>query len=280
MSFDFEAALKSANACKKQNVGIYAILLGPRSGGKSGSAAGTWGDANVLLLHFTKEHHAANTAKGVARKNGNEGKITTYCIDQDPVTGEVIRESTAIYVRTLEILRSSFAKKFDVVVFDGLSAFDPHCNSHAEVLKASTYEKTKVLTKLYDELGIALKALYFHGVDIVVTCATEVKIDNGVMVESPKLRGSGTADNMIGEFSELIPVNVFTETDDEGNSEQVVKFNFAHSTLNKDGKKMTGETVKVGFHPRIEGVVRSELPAFTSANMAALKAFKMKKLGE
>lgn len=276
--FDFDAAVNLSHSFTRP-VGLYSIVLGPRGSGKSGVAGGTFGENRVLFLYLSKEHHGAESAKGIAKKSGTAKFITEYQIDFDYQKGEHIRDSTVIYDRLLDILRSpSLLEKYDVLVFDGLSSIDPHINEHKEVLKSDQFSKSKTVLRLYDQLGVALKALHYKGMDVVCTCATEVFHDSerGELIERPKLRGIGSANNLIGEFSEVLSLMWYTEETEEGKTQRLV-FNFRAITEAK-GRKVSGETQKIDFSPRITGIDKFDIPEIASASMVKLKEFKVSKV--
>lgn len=278
MTVDFKKLKSQAvEKAKIPNNSIFAIVLGVRGSGKSGTAAGTWGKRPTLLVYLSKEHHSKDSAYGVAKKLGHAEYITPYNLNEDEATGEMIDNPDKIFTKLITLLDDpNITKEFEVFVFDGLSAFDPCVYMHTEVAKASTYDKSKKQIELYDRVISKLKALHYKGMDVVVTCATEARFDmeSGGIVEQPKLRGTGACDSVIGEFSELLHIGLIDEIDEEtGVVTREPKFQFG-TNMKKEGKKFSGETVRVNFNPRIAQVHREDIPSIASASMEALKKFK------
>ena len=265
-------ALKAKYAANKKKASgrIFAVLLGPRGMGKSGTAAGTWSaETKVLHIVFAQEDHGIQSAAGIAKGDN----VVPLLVDIGDAGKLAPGPAFAAFCEVLDDVE--LISEFDVIVVDGLSALDGILANLPEVERATGYDKKRVVDLAYDKVLSKLKNISLvHNKDIVITCSTEVRSNAEGMFEAPSLRGGSAVDAIIGACPEILPLSKVEDTDG-------VKFVFTmQNVIRKSGTKMNKDGYTHNVSARVAGVNVSELPEMMLASMDVLKRWKAKKAVE
>lgn len=258
---------------------LFAIILGTRGSGKS-TVIGTLGKP-TLYIYVQEESHGKKSA-GIFGKDN----ITSICLNTDPATGVLTstpeKNPDRVLTDLIAVLDTpELEKEFGAIALDGFSSLDRYIYSGAEVQKASKYDQTKVTMAVYDRVISRLKILQSKGLDVVVTCASEGVLDaeGGFVSLTPKLRGTGVVDGVIGQFDIVCVVGVVQVSNDSaGEPESKFAFQF-RPTVSREGKKVTGQTFAVTFKPRIAGVPQESIPSLMVADFKKIRELMSKAAG-
>lgn len=269
MSFDFEKLKKASKV--KPTAGVFGFVTSVRGGGKS-TLCGTTGEP-TLLVNFTEELHGGAAASAIGGSN-----ITVYTANQGE-DGETITNPDKVINNLNEVLDSaSLHKHIKWIAIDGLSALDPYIvNSTAVKVAAAKnkYNEGPATEDEYLKIISKLRRLFSQGVNVIVTCAaTGEKNENGEYVTvTPRLRGYGVCDKIIGSFDDVFVVGPVKFQSEDGSSEtrHVIQFG---SDFRKTGKTATGQSRTLSFNPRLTGVLKEQMPEYIEANLSDLVTFK------
>lgn len=275
-------------ASYEPSTSLFALLIAPRGGGKSYSSV-TTGD-RVLQLAFLEEDHAIPTARIAAAASNS--KLTSILINQVKgkdgkdviLTVDNPGDVAKLYNRLIDILNTpGLSGQFDTVVLDGLSALDLYVAKHPDVLAFgdNSYGKdSRKMVDLHMKVITCLKALNSQGVNIVVTCAAGVKLnDKGEACLDPKLKGTGAVDTIMGSFAQILvcsKIQAQQEGDEEETTHHVFQFGGPAirkegSIMKAEGRKMVNGGVKVEtFNTRVAGISSDNLPEFMKADLRGL----------
>jgi len=249
---------------------IFAVVLGERGMGKSGTSAGTWAKGTKILhLAFVQEDHGLDSSSGIVKDSD----------DLIPVLVDLKADGTKMtpaeaFDATLAYLNMDMTG-VDVVVVDGLSALDTIVANHPKVTGAKGYDGKKVSDLLFDELLTAFKKVGMAGKHIVITCSTEVRIVPDGVYKQPSLRGGSSINSIIGSCSEILAMDKVSV---DGKTTYV--FTFDGPDVQKSGKKMNGEGYSLVVEPRIAGVPSELIPAQMKASFAYLLKYKKDSLAK
>lgn len=249
---------------------VFAVVLGERGMGKSGTSAGTWGKGvKVLHLAYVQEDHGLDSSAGIVKDSD----------DLIPVLVDLKADGTRMtpaeaFDATLAYLNMDMTG-VDVVVVDGLSALDVIVANHPKVTSAKGYDGKKVSDLLFDELLTAFKKVGMAGKNMVITCSTEIRVGPEGVYKAPALRGGAAINAIIGSCSEILAMDKVSV---DGKTTFV--FTFDGPDMAKSGKKMNGEGYSLVVEPRIAGVPSESIPAQMKASMAYLLKFKKEALAK
>jgi hypothetical protein len=257
-------ALKAKYKAEKAGTDkVFAVVLGKRGDGKSGTAAGTWGEDKVILqLIGTQEDHGQSSACGVAK---NPDNIISVMFDMRD--GKMLPPAES-FDNLLALLTGDLTG-VDVVVLDGLSVVDTIIQNHPKVLSAKGYDSKKVADLCYDQVLCALKGVSLRGKDVVITCPTELRANQDGYFQSPSLRGGSAINVLIGACPEVL---VMGRVETEAGLRFV--FDFDPADVRKSGKKASGDSYILAVEPRLAGVPADKIPTQMAASFAYLKKFK------
>jgi hypothetical protein len=259
---------------------LFAIVLASRGGGKSG-LIGTL-KKPTLYLYLLEENHGLAAARAVGKGNDLSG----VCLNMDAagkVTSTPENNPDGALKELYAILDTDgLEKEFGAVALDGFSALDRYIYMSSEVQKASKYDQNKAILAVYDRIIGKLKALNFKGLDVIVTCASEGQADSDGKSANltPKLRGTGTVDSVIGQFAEVLVVGKVEIADGEsGEVEPTFALQFG-TQIEKSGKRITGQSFGVTFRPRIACLRHDQTPSLMPADLSLLQKLKTDRAGK
>lgn len=275
------AALKARFVTQKSQVDpLFAIVLASRGGGKSG-LIGTL-KKPTLYLYLMEENHGLASAQAVARGEN----ISAICLNMDAngkVTSTPENNPDGVLKELYAILDTpDLEKEFGAIALDGFSALDRYIYASTEVQKASKYDQNKVILSVYDRIIGKLKSLNFRQLDVIVTCASEGQADSDGRHANltPKLRGTGTVDSVIGQFAEVLVVGkVEVEEPESGKIEPTFALQFG-TQIEKTGKRVTGQSFGVTFRPRIACLRHDQTPDLMPADLEVLQQLKKERVGK
>lgn len=266
MAFDFKAAQSQA---KKQmnNKALFAIILGASGSGKSSLIGTTPG--KVLFIFGSGEGHGPKAAAALG------GDIVPICMDVGDDGAQLTPDES--YTRLLAVLgdvAAIKAEKFTAVALDGAPELEAILLKSKRFEAAITNEKGKInsfaksseMSALVREVIMALKRLHSEGLNVIVTCRTDVRSleDDGSVGEcSPKLSSYGVAENLISQFDDILMVGSMSAG---GKTGYALQFGAAVSRVSKDEN---GKVKKIlNFSPRITGA--KSVPEFMKADLKSV----------
>ena len=274
MAFDFKAAQAQA---KKQmsNKALFAIILGASGSGKS-SLIGT-APGKTLFIFGSGEGHGPKAAAALG------GEVVPICMDVGDDGAQLNPDDS--YNRLLAILgdtASIKAEKFATVALDGAPELEAILLKSKRFETAITNDKGKInsfaksgeMSALVREVVMALKKLHSEGLNVIVTCRTDVRSleDDGSVAEcSPKLSSYGVAENLISQFDDILMIGSMCVG---GKTGYALQFGAAVSRVSKDEN---GKVKKIlNFSPRITGA--KDVPEFMKADLKKVVELKNAKV--
>lgn len=267
-------------ATRTRNEPLFGIVLASRGSGKSG-LLGTLG-VPTLFIFLSEESHGVEAAVAVSK---GSHEIVPLCLNQDAsgkTTSTPELNPDLVLKNLLEILSTpDLENEFGAVVFDGLSALDRYVYACSEVQKASKYDINKVTLTVYDRIIAKMKALHGRGLHVITTCAAEgtATNDGTAAVLTPKLRGTGVIDSVIGQFGDVLVVgSILLEDPETGEVTRQHALQFG-SNIEKVGKRITGQSFAVTFRPRLAGLRSDQVPDLLPADLANLQEEKTRRKG-
>jgi hypothetical protein len=263
MAFDFKNAQAQA---KKQmnNKALFSIILGASGSGKS-SLIGT-APGKVLFVFGSGEGHGPKAAAALG------GDIVPICMDVGDDGTQLSPDAARL--RLLDILgdvTAIKAEKFSTVALDGAPEVEAIFLQSQRFINAVTTDKGKVNTYakpgemsiLVREVVMALKRLHSEGLNVLVTCRTDVKSleDNGAVSECmPKLSSYGVAENLISQFDDVLMVGAMSIGGKQGFA---LQFGAAVSRVSKTEEGVVKKILN--FSPRITGA--KDVPEYMKADL-------------
>jgi hypothetical protein len=276
MTFNFDAAIKQAEK-DQNNKKLGLVLIGPPSGGKTGTAVST--GLKTLHLYTSGEAHGALVAKTYGKQ------VDSICLDTE---GDKLLSADETYNRILTILAAKDEikkRKYEVIFLDGLteietlilntSAWNLEVAKHYKGNKSYSGPVTLALFRpILDALRSIQRDLNIH---YITTCILNVKEygENKEIVEGePKLRGFDVATGLIQQFPDRLVVGQMVNGTD-----RLPRIQMGSTPSRNTKDQITKEVKKLyNFDPTICGVDLSGFPSHMKADLS--KIIQMKEAGK
>jgi hypothetical protein len=281
MAFDFAAIKAQKAAIIAQGTPKLIALIAPRGYGKSSIIGTMPKEINTLLCMCTAENHSYASARGIAIKTyGTADHITPFFIDSfddKQITGD------AVVARLIELLTDANTfKYFPAIALDSLAAFDQHVLGCVELLACDKFSSGKIATNIYGRVFTAIKAYVAKGGIFIYTLPAETHPDDkGVMVTTPKLRGSAALNAILGETPLIARIEKLVSVDgDKSTTDYALVFKGGDISKKKSkilsmtgsGKDMVivSTPITVNYSCRIAGIPTERTPDSMDANLSDL----------